>query len=206
MSFAESMLIRSVFYCILSTIDFFLLLSAYGILHFLHISVNWTTRIIGSVLILTSVLVILSFLLPQLSPFRVTEALLAVLSFLVAVYTAGQWVTRQWYIQIKKRTKSRIVLWSKNALLFLRKHHEFFGWIITFTALAHMVFFLPVIASVREYEIVTGFIALGILVVSVLLGLWIWYWRRTKKSLPKTVHTIHAALTITFFIALFLHM
>ncbi|HTK09173.1 MAG TPA: hypothetical protein VL485_18530 [Ktedonobacteraceae bacterium] len=206
MSFAGSILIRSFFYCVLSIIDFFLLLGTCSILRLIRISVNWTTWIIGSILILNSVLIFLSLFFPQLSPFQVTEAFLAALSFLIAVYTAGQWFTRHWYIQIKKRTTSRIVLWSKNALLFLRKHHEFFGWVVTFTALAHMANFLPTITTARQYEVITGFIALGILLISVILGLWIWYQKRTKKLPPKTVHTIHAALTITFFIALFFHM
>ncbi len=209
MYLAESLLARSSVYTILATIDFFMLLGSYGFLRLIRISANWVTWIIGSLIILASTLLCLSLLLPQqqqLAPFRGTGNLLGALSFLVAVYTAAQWITRQWYVLIKKRTKSVIVTGSKYVLLFLRKHHQFFGWVITCAALAHMVFFLPVLNQVREYEVVTGFVALGILAISVVLGCWLWLLARMKKRAPKSIHSIHATLTIAFFVALFMHM
>ncbi len=96
---------------------------------------------------------------------------------------------------------------KKNVLLFLRKHHQFFGWIVVAGAVGHMVFFFPILSTISVYEEVTGFIAIGILALSVILGMWLWIessWR--KRRMPKAVHTLHAALTIAFFLVLFLHI
>jgi len=96
---------------------------------------------------------------------------------------------------------------ARTILLFVRKHHTFFGWVVTLTALGHMVAYLPVLSGVQQYEVITGFIALGILALSVLLGMWIWFQVTVRKQrMPQTVHTIHAILAIAFFVVLLLHM
>ncbi len=206
MDFIQLLFARSFAYTIVATVDFFMLLISYGFLSLVRISARWVTWLIGSLIILDSVLLCLSFFFSQLAPFRQTGNLLGVLSFLVAVYTAAQWLTRQWYVLVKKRMKSILVTRSRQTLLFLREHHQFFGWVITCAALAHMVFFFPILTQVRAYEVVTGFVALGILFVSVILGCWLWFLARMKRRTPKSVHSIHAALTMVFFIVLFLHI
>ena len=209
MYFAETLLMRSVFYTILATIDFFILLGSYGFLRLIRLSVNWATWLIGSLIILDSALLCLSFIFPQyLMQYRRSENILGVLAFLVAVYTAAQWVTRQWYIQVKKHVKGGVVQATRSVLMFLRKHHQFFGWVVVCAALAHTVFFLLSIPQIGigNYEYITGFITLGILSLSVVLGVWMWLQTRLKQRVPKTLHNVHALLTIGFFIVLFMHM
>src|SRR5439155_21699712 len=133
--------------------------------------------------------------------------LLGLVSFLVAVYSASQWTTRQWYVRTRKRTISLLVKGSRNILLFLRKHHTFFGWVVALTAIGHTVYYLPILSQVRQYEVITGFIALGILALSVLLGMWMWLHVTVRKQrMPQRVHAIHSILTIGFFVTLMVHM
>jgi hypothetical protein len=125
----------------------------------------------------------------------------------VAVYAASQWATRQWYRRVKKDASQWLKQASKNVLMFLRKHHQFFGWIVGAGSLAHMIFFFPIMTRISLYEEITGFIAIGILVLIALLGVWLWIESSLRKRrMPKAVHTIHSALTIAFFIMLFLHI
>ena len=133
--------------------------------------------------------------------------LLGVIAFLIAVYSASQWTMRHWYVRVKKHTVALLAKGSRDILLFLRKHHMFFGWVVTLTTLAHMVYYLPVMFQFQQYKIVTGFIALGALALLVLLGMWIWLQTAIrKKRMPKVVQTIHSALTIVFLVVLVLHM
>jgi hypothetical protein len=96
---------------------------------------------------------------------------------------------------------------SRNFFLFVRKHHTFFGWIVAAAAVAHMAVYLPVLSETRGYEIVTGFIAIGILALSVLLGIWIWFVTRVRKQrTPTLIHTTHSVLTIAFLLVLAAHI
>lgn len=205
----DTMLMRSVLLLILCGIDFAFLLGGYSVLRILHISVNWVTWIIGSFIIELSLAVCVAILIPALVPTGIGRAgnLVGALSFFIAVYAASQWMIRQWYLNIKRRAGKWLVQASKNLLMFLRKHHQFFGWIVLAGAVGHMVFFFPILSRMSGYEEMTGFIAIGILALSVILGVWLWIessWR--KQRTPKVVHTLHSALTIAFFVALFLHI
>jgi hypothetical protein len=206
---ADAMLMRLVLLLILCGIDFTFLLGGYSVLRVLHISVNWVTWIIGSFIIELSLAVCVAILIPGLVPMGVGRAgnLVGALSFFIAIYAASQWMVRQWYLNIKRRAGKWLIQASKNLLMFLRKHHQFFGWIVLAGAIGHMVFFFPILSRMSGYEEMTGFIAIGILTLSVILGVWLWIessWR--KRRTPKVVHTLHSALTIAFFVALFLHI
>jgi len=66
---------------------------------------------------------------------------------------------------------------------------------------------LPVLTRTSLYEEITGFIALGSLIVIALLGAWLWIESALlKRRMPKVVHTTHALLTIVFFVVLLLHI
>jgi hypothetical protein len=202
-------LLRAIFFNILlGTIGFSLLIGGYSVLRRLRISVDRVTRIVGTVLMAASVVLCLSILRPDFDGRTSGYGnLLGRLSFIVAIYSASQWTTRQWYMRVKRRTTSWLVRGSKNVLLFLYKQHTFFGWVVTLTAIGHMVPYLPVLKEVRQYDAITGFIALGILVFMVLLGMWMWFQVTVKKQpMPQRVHTIHAVLAIAFFVTLLLHM
>jgi len=204
----ELVLFRLVLFSLVGVIAFFLLIGGYGILRALRIPTSWVAWIVGTLLIAASILLCLSILLPgQFGEARIPGNLLGLMSFLVAVNSASQWTTRQWYVHIGKRTTSLLVKGSRNILLFLRKHHVFFGWVVALTAIGHTVYYLPILLRVQQYEVITGFIALGILALSALLGMWIWLQVTVRKQrMPQGVHTVHSALAIAFFVTLMVHM
>lgn len=200
--------LRMIVFPILGVIDFFFLIGAYSILRILKIEVNWVTRTIGTLIMVASVIFCLFLLIPNhFARIHIFGNLLGVIAFLIAVYSASQWTMRHWYVRIKKHTTALLAKGSRDILLFLRKHHIFFGWIVTLATLAHMVYYLPAIFQFQQYKIVTGFIALGALTLLVLLGMWIWLQTAIRKQrMPKVVQTIHSALTIIFLVVLVLHM
>lgn len=205
----DSLITRSVLLLILCGFDFCFLLTSYGILRALRISVNWITWIAGSLILAASVAMCVAIALPNLfpAPLKAGGNLLGALAFFIAVYAASQWITRQWYLRIKKNSGQWLKQASRNVLMFVRKHHIFFGWIVGAGSVAHMIFFLPILQRISFYEEVTGFIAIGILALIVLLGAWLWIETSLRRRrMPEVVHTIHAALTIAFFVVLFLHI
>ena len=100
----EPILAKSVLFLILSGFDICFLLSSYGILRALRISVNWITWIAGSMIITIGLGVCLAIARPGLlpSPFRALGNPMGAIAFFVAVYAACQWITRQWFLRIKK--------------------------------------------------------------------------------------------------------
>lgn len=204
----EATFFRVIVFSVLGTVDYFLLIGGYSILRGLRISVNWVTWILGTLLMAASAVLCLSILFPNhFGAARKLGNLLGVIAFLVAVYSASQWTTRQWYVQLKRRTTSVLVQGSRNVLLFLRKHHIFFGWVATLTTLGHMAYYLPILAQSQQYEIISGFIALGILALIVLLGMWIWLQTTVRKQrTPRMVQTIHSVLAVAFLVVLLAHM
>lgn len=205
----DIMAARSVLLMILCGIDFCVLLGGYGVLRALRISVNWVTWMIGSGIIVLSLGVCLGIALPDLASrwLNAGGKVVGALSFLIAVYAASQWTTRQWYVRIKQQAGKWLIQHSRDLLMFLRKHHQFFGWIVAAGAVGHMVFFFPILSRISIYEEITGFIAIGILALMVLLGLWLWIETTLRRRrMPKAIHTLHSVLTIAFFVALFLHL
>jgi hypothetical protein len=70
-----------------------------------------------------------------------------------------------------------------------------------------MVFFFPALRRISVYEEITGFAAIGILALMVLLGLWLWFITAVRKQrIPRAVRAVHSALAIAFFLVLFLHI
>ena len=199
---------RAILSCILLTIDSVFFLGGYSVLRVLRIPVNWVVWILGYLIIVASAALCYSVSTPTYTLHdRGFGNLLGVLSFLIALYAASQWISRHWYVFIKKRPISFLVQQSRNFFLFVRKHHTFFGWIVAIAAVAHMAVYLPMLAEARGYEIVTGFIAMGILILSILLGIWIWFVTKIRKlRTPKLVHKTHSILTVAFLLALVAHI
>ncbi|HEY7414795.1 MAG TPA: hypothetical protein VH593_06360 [Ktedonobacteraceae bacterium] len=205
---SELVVSRFLLTSILVGIDMVLFIGGYGLLRAIRVSVNWITWIIGAMIIAASMTLCISIIAPQiLTVSRGVGNVLGGLSFLITMYAAMQWVARKWFIFIKSRTIAFIVKATRNFLMFLRKQHIFFGWLVGTAALAHMAVYLPVLTNTRGYEIITGFVAIGILAVIAALGAWMWIVTTLKKQrMPQTVHTIHAALTIAFLVALAAHI
>lgn len=201
-------LAKSILFLILGGFNLGFLLASYGILRALRISVNWITWIVGSLIIIISGAMCLAIMRPGLLPsqFRTIGNPIGAVACMVAVYAASQWIGRQWFLRMKG-ARQWLKQFSKNVLMFLREHHMFFGWVVGAGAIAHMVFFLPSLVRISLYEEITGFIAIGILALIALLGLWLWIETSLRKQrMPRMMHTIHSILAIAFFVVLFLHI
>lgn len=197
---------RAIEVSVLSVIDFFCLLGSYGLLRLLHISVNWVTWIIGSCLIIVSTFFALSLLVPiGTAPDVGLSNLLGFVAFLIAIDSWGQWVTRRWYLVLKRLAVPWLATRIRNFFLFLRQHHQFLGWLVVITAVAHAVYFLPVLANVSRYEVITGFIALGLLGMGAGFGWWIELAVRRKRASQK-LRLLHFLLAIVFVLAFMLHI
>jgi hypothetical protein len=204
----STLLDRTIMGCILIALDSACFVLGYGLLRFLHISADWVVWALGFVLIVASLALAYAYVTATLTSrdFHLSNTF-GEWSFYIAVFAAGQWIIRQWYLIVKKHTKAWLAQQSRLFLIFVRKHHSFFGWLVFAGAVAHMVVFLPNIAEEHGYEIVTGFIAIGILVLSILLGLWIWFVRSIRKQRPpKMIQTIHSWLSIAFLVVVVLHI
>lgn len=205
----ETFVLRSALLPLLCVVDFCVLLGGYTVLQLLHIPVDWVTRVVGGFIIAVSVAVCLGIVLPGLLPRQLHNSgnMVGFFSFFVAVYAVNQWTLRRWYVWVKKRAGVWVGQSSKHVLQFLRKHHLFFGWVVASGAIGHLVFFVPALSRISLYEEITGFLAMGILGLMILLGLWLWVETAVRRRrMPAVVHTIHAALSIAFFLVLFLHI
>lgn len=191
---------------ILSTIDFFCLLGSYWLLRLLHISAHWVTWIIGTCLIVVSTFYGLSLLAPIGVPPDVgTSNLLGFVAFLIAIDLWSQWVTRRGYLLLKKQQLSWVATRMREAFLFLRQHHQFLGWLVVITAVAHVVYFLPILANVSQYEVITGFVALAFLAVGTGLGWWIELAVRRKRA-SQRLRLLHFLVAIAFVLAFIVHV
>ena len=110
-----TLLNRAILSCILLTIDTVFFLGGYSVLRVLRISVNWVVWIFGYLIIIASAALCYSVSTPTYSfGDRGFSNLLGVFSFLIALYAASQWISRRWYVFIKKRTISFFVQQSRN--------------------------------------------------------------------------------------------
>jgi hypothetical protein len=206
MSIIHGLLQRSELVLILSTIDFFCLLGSYWLLRLLHISTNWVTWIIGTCLIVVSTFYCLSLLAPiGVAPDVGTSNLLGFAAFLIAIDSWSQWVTRRGYLLLKKQQLTWVTMRAREAFLFLRKHHQFLGWLVVITAVAHVAYFLPILANVSRYEVITGFVALAILAVGAGLGWWIEQAVRRKRA-SQRLRLLHFLTAIAFMLAFIVHV
>ncbi len=197
---------RSILVLVISTIDFFCLIGSYGLLRLLHISVNWITWIIGTFLIVVSALFCLSLVAPiGVSADIGTSNLLGAIAFLIAIDSWSQWVARRSYLLFKKSALPWLTQRVRNAFLFLRKQHQFLGWLVVITAAAHALYFLPILARVSLYEVVTGFIALALLGLGAGLGWWIELAVRRKRA-SQSLRLLHFVVAIVFVLAFIVHV
>ncbi|HTK12030.1 MAG TPA: hypothetical protein VL485_32965 [Ktedonobacteraceae bacterium] len=216
-------------------IGLIVLLVGYQLLRTIKISPNWVTWIIGTFIMAGCITLCIwlfiphastgalpasnvpgsersiagrfGFLLTRFSNPRIFVNVLGAVSVVMGVYAAAQWLARQGFVAVKKRATTIFVQPARNFLLFIRKQHQFLGWLAVIAAATHMIGYLPTLFHNQQYEIVTGFIAIGILALMAILGTWIWVDNSLRKhNTPKLLKTIHASLTLVFFLLLILHI
>ncbi len=202
----NGLLIRSAAILFLSLVDFCILLGSYWLLRLLHISAHWVTWIIGTCLIVVSTFYCLSLLIPLGVPPDVGMSnLLGVVAFLIAIDSWSQWGTRRGYLLLKKLQLPWLTTRVREAFLFLRKHHQFLGWLVVITAVAHVAYFLPILTQVSQYEVITGFVALAFLALGTGLGWWIEQAVRRKRA-SQRLRFLHFLVAIAFVLAFMVHV
>ena len=230
------MAVRSLAFLALTVFSLVVFLGGYALLRLLKIPLHWVVRGIGGVILLVSVAFCIWILLTgaegpghdiktlssaqmagmggrslvvsmlaTIFPGR-TGTLLGALAVPIALYAACSWVVRQGYVLSKRRVWKRLSAHLRSLFLFVREHHQFFGIVVIVAALAHMMQYLPVLSHSDTYEIITGFVAIGVLGLMVILGLWVWIATLKKNVPPRIIRNTHAALTIIFLGALMLHV
>lgn len=201
----------------LGLIDLLALLGLYSGLRWMRISLEWATVLAGLSLIVIGGLfgvtasLVQSQFGSQLQILSRGSNLMGMASFFVALYSFSQWTMRGWYLFVKRQAKSRLTEGSRGLLLFLRQHHVLFGWVVLITACAHALWYVPVLmseplAQIWEHQAISsGLIALLLLIMLSLLGLWVE--RAIKqKRLPRSTRLIHFFTAIVFVVAVCVHL
>ena len=129
---------------------------------------------------------------------------LGILGILIAVYAISQWILRQGYDLIKQQGIPAAARLARDALLFLREHHQFFGWLTLVAGAAHAVSLFPILGRFPLTKVLTGAFSLGLLALLVGLGEWIAYAVRKHRLSPQA-RLIHALVSLGFLVALGLH-
>ncbi len=186
-------------------LNFAFIISSYALLRFLHISADWVAWLIAALLIFLSVInSLLAFApYPSLYTFR-GDIIYGAFSLGVAVYSASQWIMRQGYLLLKRRAWSFLVRATRQVFLFLRAHHQLFGWVVLATATAHGLSYIFLIGRVSPEALISGVILWLILLILTALGLLIEY-RIKQKRLARRARWLHSVLALIFFVAFLTH-
>lgn len=195
---------RAVPIALFSLLDFFFIIGSYGVLRVLHIPVNWVTWVIGTILLVASGISSLLIFVPSQSAAFSGDALIGIVSFGIAIYSAAQWITRRWYLVVKKWAVPLLVVPSRNAFLFMRTHHQFFGWIVFATASAHALSYIFILNRISQLELITGLIVWALLALLTGAGMWIEDSIKSKH-MSKNARLFHIIIAIAFFIAFLTH-
>ena len=196
-----------VVYVFATVVNVICFLFGYSLIRLLHLPLDWVMWLIGGYIILTSCFLIVSVLAHRLSFDSDDATGVGTLGFLVSFHAANLWTVRHLYDGTKKGPPAFIPTHVREMLLFLRKHHVLLGSLTLLTALAHMSFYVPSLPDRGLYKVVTGFAALGMLVLVVALGLWIVIEKTLyRKQVPLVIQNAHTFLGIVFLVSLALHI
>jgi hypothetical protein len=133
------------------------------------------------------------------------SALLAAAASLVTVYSVARWATRRWYITVARRVNRAAETRLRALVLWTRRQHGLFGWVILATATAHAVYFLPHLAQAPTLRVVTGVCAWILLTCLIAIGMYIS--RRAKAGRPvRGMRPVHVGLAVAFVVALLVHV
>jgi hypothetical protein len=183
------------------------LLACYVGLRIARVPVKWPTLLMGFGLTALMLWTCFTLLLhPVFNRAYIGESsAFGILSFIVSVFTVAEWPSRQWYVGMKSRIWRWLARQSRTFFLYLRDHHQFFGWLTLLAATVHTVLLFPELNRVKVVEVWTGFAALVILAALTATGEWI-AWATRNKRLPKNARWWHLALTLAFILAFAAHV
>ncbi|KEO84910.1 hypothetical protein EL26_02550 [Tumebacillus flagellatus] len=136
-------------------------------------------------------------------PFRGLSNQNGVFGMIVGGAAIAIWVARRIYVEMKKRKLPDFEL-TRQAILFLRKNHIVFGWITLVTVTAHGLYYLFVSTN-KTFEVYTGWISWGVLVVLTLLGVF-FDKKLADKQKIKRVKLYHIGFAFVFAAGALLHM
>ncbi len=203
----DSITASIIVYIIGTLVNIVCFLLGYSLLRLFHLPLDWILWMIAGYILLTSCLLAIPVLIHQSSLGSDYANGVGTLGFLVSVHAANQWPVRHLYVSMKKGPPAPITAPLRALLLFLRKHHQLLGSLTLLTALSHMIFYVPSLPDLELYKVATGFAALGVLLLLVLLGLWMVVKNRLyRKPIPRVIKNVHTFLGIVFLLSLALHI
>jgi hypothetical protein len=188
---------------LLGTFDGLIGLGFYGLVRLLRVPVNWITLIIGSFFILASLYLGMDSMI-QGHPDPGLSNSLGFLSYFIAIYAAGQWLARRWYLVAKRHTGRFLTRAARTLYLYTRAHHQFFGWLVAITASAHAIYFLVFSRESPPRWTITGIAAWAALGLLVLIGLYIDRVRR-KRSIRR-IEPLHIGASLLFVVLFVVHV
>ncbi len=201
------LIVSIILYIIVTAVNAVCFLFGYSLLRLLHIPLDWVMWSIAGYVALASCLFAVSVLTGQVSADSSSATAIGTLGLLVSFHAANQWAARHVYLILKKGPPAFVTPHVRAILLFLRKHHWLLGSLTLLTALSHMLFYLPSLLDRQLTKVVTGFAALGVLLLLVALGLWmVTHQRLYKRPIPLAIRRTHALLSILFLFSLALHI
>lgn len=211
------LLLKSVAYLIFCGITCFLLVGGFHAFRLLRVPVDWATWTIGSFFILASTLTTIFLFVPQLAPspygrlkyfaslVEEDNNTLGNLAVVLTFCAFSQWATSQSYRVLKTRTLDFLIRQVRQFLLFVRKHHQFFGWLVLTTATAHAISYAPNLNSINPIHLITGLVVWLILLFLCGLGQWMQWRRQIKKVSIKGPHLLHIVTALLFVATLLVH-
>jgi hypothetical protein len=192
-----------VFLIVAGCIDALFFVASYGILRAVRIPVRWVTLAIGWLLIALSIGA--TVMLPFSATASSVGILMGVFSFGVGIFALGEWVARRWYVTVKRASLAFVTRTARNFYLFVRQHHNFFGWIVLITATAHSLAFLPLLGRISFGAVWSG--ALAWIVVTLLFGIGLIVDQMVKRKRRfAQIRLWHIGIALAFFAAIIIHI
>ena len=203
MDLMNRLVITLVALMIAGSIDIVFFTASYGLLRLMCIPVRWVTLAIGWFVITVGVVATLA------GPFYPSAiglaGIMGVFSFGIGIYALEEWVARRWYLTVKRGSLAFITRSARDFYLFVRQHHNFFGWIVLLTASAHSILLLLQVNQLHFGAVWSGFLAWGIAGVLFMLGL-IADRAMRRKQIFAGLRVWHIGFSLAFFTAIIIHI
>lgn len=207
--------VKAIAYVVFSGIALSLMAGGFWVTRLLRIPVAWVTWAVAGIFILISGLTALFLFWPEPSTLDNLGRLSALVdrnnnalgNFAVALSFCafGQWTTLRGYqLIIKQRVWTYLVSQVRHFLMFVRKYHQLFGWLVIATATGHALSYIYRLDKIEAKTLISGLICW--LFLAGLAGLGLWMDNLTGKKLPtKNLRLIHFGTALLFFAVLLIH-
>jgi len=115
---------------------------------------------------------------------------LTAISFVLALLNyLSKWINKNWINKLSKENKIRKYYLA--LMMFIIKNHRFFAFIALCSLLIHLY-----IQITFKWVSTTGLIAAGMMIITVLLGISLFYFSKNKRGLLFKIHRLAVILLV----------